>query len=120
WRNRQVEQRSPAVAKRAAKRGEDGVLAVVAGYIRQATRQVGKDRLVYVAARGDALPRTRAQLLMGPWLPAQANHGNLQAAAPCHFVQRGKDLLVGEVARRAEKDEGIGQSAHHPFPPGSR
>src|SRR6185369_17710992 len=41
--------------------------------------------------------------------------GHVEVAAACHRLQGGEDLLVREVAGRAEKDEGVGTRGGHDF-----
>jgi hypothetical protein len=61
---------------------------------------------------GDARPRALAQLLDAA-AAGDADDRNVQLAAPHHRVKRRKDLFVGEVAGRAEQDQGVGWSGCH-------
>ena len=47
------------------------------------------------------------QLLARPGRPRDADHRHVELAAPRHRLQRGKDLLVGEIAGDAEEDQRV-------------
>ena len=56
----------------------------------------------------EALARPRAQLLEVQARLGDADDRHVEAAAPHHRLERGEDLLVGEVAGGAEEDERVG------------
>ena len=64
-----------------------------------------------------ARARPLAELLQAPARARDADHRHVEVAAADHRLERGEDLLVGEVARRAEEDERIGASRFHPTVP---
>jgi hypothetical protein len=47
------------------------------------------------------------KLLAAPFRRGDANHRDIEIAAFCHRIERGEDHFVGEIARHAEKHEGI-------------
>ena len=61
---------------------------------------------------GDAL-RTRAKLFDRPVPPRDADDRDVQMAAASHRVQRGKDLLVGEIARCPKQDQRVRLRLRH-------
>ena len=64
----------------------------------------------------DAIPvvaRARLELVQCPARARHADDRNVEAAAVNHGVQSREDLLVRQVPRGAEKDEGIGFDCDH-------
>ena len=56
----------------------------------------------------DALAHARAQLFDGHARARDADDRDVEMAAAGHRVERGKDLLEGEIAGGAEDDQGVG------------
>ncbi len=48
------------------------------------------------------------QIVERPIVLGDAHHGHVQMAALDHRLQRGKDLLVGQIARGSEEHQGVG------------
>ena len=60
------------------------------------------------------------QVIDGPRRRGHADNGDIEVAPLGHGVERGKDLLVGQVAGGPEEDEGVGlrcRGAVHAAPP---
>src|SRR6266567_5236919 len=55
----------------------------------------------------EAVARPIAQLVQGPAGAGHADDRRIQMAPPDQRLQRGEDLLVGQIARRTEKNEGV-------------
>src|SRR4029077_4704799 len=69
--------------------------------------------LVHLAALPDALACVRAKLVERPLRARDADHRQVEGTAPCHRVERGEDLLVGEVAARTEEHQGVRAGRAH-------
>ncbi len=106
-RDRQIEQRTYDRPECATQGVECGGVLIVTGHVLKALREPPKRLRIQVSMRGDAFSRTRAQLFDRPVPPRDADDRDVQMAAASHRVQRGKDLLVGEIARRSEQDQGV-------------
>jgi hypothetical protein len=61
----------------------------------------------------DAVARAGAKLVDPPAGLRHADDRHVEVAAFHHCVQRRKDLLVREVAGRAEEDESVGMNVAH-------
>ena len=66
----------------------------------------------------DALLHVRAELLQRPLRARHADDGHVEVPALRQRLERGEDLLVREIAARAEEDEAVGAGRAHA--PGSR
>jgi len=62
-----------------------------------------------LAVVGDAAPDVLTQPLLAAVTPSDPNNWHGQSSAVREVVKGGKDLLVSEVARDAEDDDGIGR-----------
>ena len=60
-----------------------------------------------------ALAAPGPELIEGPAGLGHADHRHVEVAALDHRLQRREDLLVGEIARGAEEDAGVGVTSHH-------
>ncbi len=114
----QVMQRPLRVAKRLLQRLERGQVVVVAVDVLQPCRELRKDRLIDLAAAilrrlRQAVVGALAQLLHAPARMRHADDRQVQSVAQHHRLQRGVDLLVGQVAGGAEKDQGIRALCRH-------
>jgi hypothetical protein len=58
-------------------------------------------------------PHMRSQLLLRPRLPCEGDHRHLELAATRHRIQRGEDLLVGEIPGCAEDHQRVGSNVVH-------
>ena len=92
---------------------ERGRIVVVAVHVAQQARQLGEGRRVEAAVLLDAVLRPRLELVQGPARLGHADHRRLQVAAADHRLQRREDLLVRQVARGAEEDQGVGVGVAH-------
>src|SRR5262249_26776288 len=70
------------------------------------------------AVLGDTVARAGAHLVERPPRLRDADDGHVEVTAPCHRLQGGEDLLVGEVAGRAEENEGVGARGGRSLPHG--
>ena len=100
--DRKVEQRPRRRAERVAQRGERGGIRIVARDVRQAGGQASKGVGVHAAMRLNAVSGTRTHLLDRPLRLRDADDRDVEKSAARHRLQRRKDLLVGEIACRAE------------------
>jgi hypothetical protein len=92
-------------------RREGGRVGVVAVDVAQQREQLGEGVGIRAAALLDALLGAGLELLEPPALLGDADDGRVEHAAPHHALQRGEDLLEGEVARGAVEDEASARSA---------
>ena len=109
-RHREVVRRALGALERLLQRVEGLGLVVVAADV--------ADRLLQLVERGavvdaaafllDRVAHALVHLVVGLRAAGDADHTRHQLAALGHRVQRGEDLLVGEVAREAEQHEGVG------------
>ena len=113
-RNRQIVRRMVREAEFVAQRHVRGGVAVVATHVAQQRRQFGKRLRVEPAVLDHAVTRARAKLL-DVAAARHADHGHVEMPVLDHLLQRRKDLLVRQVARGAEKDEGVGWDRVHFF-----
>ena len=73
-------------------------------------RHVVDDLLVDVVdVLARRLPGVAAEVVVGPVAARHADDGHLQLAAPHEVVERREQLALGQVAGRAEQDEGVGR-----------
>src|SRR5262245_47457784 len=86
---------------------ESGGVRVIAVHIAQETAQPVESPRVESAVFLQTVARTVAELLEGPARLGHTDHGHVEVSAFRHRVQRGKNLLVSQVARRAEEDQGV-------------
>ena len=106
-RDAQVEQRPLAARHGLGQRGEGAGLAVVAAHVGHAGGQGRPHLLVDVVVLGlDRLPGVGPQLVVVPLTGSDADDGEVGPAGEGEAVERREDLLLGQVARRPEQDEG--------------
>ncbi len=79
----------------------------------QELRELGERRLVHAAVVLQALPGATAEVVIAPVVSCDPDDGEVQTFVTDEAFQRGEDLLVREVAGRAEEDEGIGVAGAH-------
>src|ERR1700730_4653281 len=95
---------------------------VVAVHIAQQSRQLVERRGIQPAVLLDAVARAGAELVDAPARLRHADDRHVEMAAFHHRLQRRKDLLEGQVARRPEEHQGIRTGVAHrelpPLPPG--
>jgi hypothetical protein len=107
-RDRQVVQRALRVAELALERREGLRVGVVAVDVAQQREQL----VVGVVVLGDRVVRALLEVVEIPTGLGDADDRHLEDAAADQRVQGGEDLLVREVSRRAEEDEGVAVVAH--------
>jgi len=75
--------------------------------------ELGKAYGVDSSVLFDAVLRSRFELFKIPARLGHANYGPNQLSSLCQLLQRGKDLLVSEVAGSAKKDQSVGMRLIH-------
>jgi len=109
-RNRKVVAGARRVAERPAQRRERGVVAVVAVHELQLGLEAAQRLGVRVRiVAGEALAHPGDQRVAPGAAAGHAHHDLRQAPAPLQVLERGEDLLVGEVAGDAEDHQRIAQ-----------
>ena len=107
-RNRKVVDRPGRIAKRLFQFGECRGVRVVAVHVAQLRGEFLEAGGVEIAAVLDAVAGALLELLQRPARARHADDRNVEAVPLHHGVESGEDLLVCQVARGAEEDEGIG------------
>ena len=115
-RNREVVGRVLGAGELAPERLERRRILVVAVDVAEQPAQRGEGVGVEAAVLLDALSRPRLQLIEVPTRLGHADDRHVEVAALGHRLQRRKDLLEGQIAGRAEKDERVGLSVAHAVP----
>ena len=120
-RNRQVVQRALRAAERVAQRRERRRRRVVAVDVAQQPTSFAKAASSTLAVLVDAVLGARSRA--GPAFQPDSRHADdrhVELAAPHQRVQRGEDLLVGEIAGGAEEHQRVGvrPRRHRCFGPG--
>ena len=101
-------------AERASDRLEGRrVLVVAVNILKQSAQLVERLTDQSSAVLLDALLRARAQLIEGPAGLGYTDDRHVEVAALGHRLQRGKDLLVGQIARGSEEYERVGMCVAH-------
>ena len=109
-RDGEVVRRAPGIAQRLLERLEGVRVVVVAAHVpEQGEEPVEGVAVVDPAGLRDAVRRALAQLLEAPLRGGNTDHRHVEDAALRHRVERRKDLLVREIAGRAEEHQGIGR-----------
>ena len=110
-RDREVVRGALRAAEGLTQRLEGGLVAVVPVDVAHELREPAERALVVdtTAVRLDAVAGPVAQLLHRPRRGRDADHGHAQLAPLEHVVERREDLLVGQVARRAEEHQRVGR-----------
>jgi hypothetical protein len=112
--NGQVVQRPPGVTQRLAQAIEDRRVVVVAAHVAEQAGQLREGVGIDTAAVClDAVAGAGAKAVDVPILPGHGDHGHVEPAAARHGLERGKDLLVGEVSGRAEEHQRVGLKLAH-------
>ena len=86
---------------------------VVAVDIAQQAAELVERRGIQSAVLLDAVARAGAELVQAPARFRHADDRRVEVASLHHHLQRREDLLVGEIAGRAEEDESIGLAVGH-------
>ncbi len=116
-RNRQIVQRPFDVAQRLTQLRKSGRIAVVAVDVLQQRAELRVCRGVQAAVLGETLLDPRLELVEVPARFRHCDDRHVEMPVTEHRLQRGKDLLVGQIARGAEKDNGIRLRDVHGEPP---
>ena len=111
--NRQVVQRTGRSIKSLAQLIEGFAVVVIAIDVAKQLEQLGESGLVDPAVLGQAVAGPSLKLLERPARLGHADHRYVEMPVLNQVLERGEDLLVGQVAGRAEKDEGIGVVQFH-------
>ena len=117
-RNREVEERMlRAPPSDSLQRRVGRAVVVVAVDVLKALGKLRERRFVdsrslFLRRLRDAVARTLDELFARPLGFRDADNGHIHAIARDHRQQRRKDLLVGQIAGGAEKNQGIGWRHH--------
>ena len=107
-RDRQVVRGTLCRAQFAAQGGKRRGVAIVAVDVMQQAHELRECRRVEAAVLFQAVAGAGAKLLEVPSRLRNTYDRNVEVAALDHRLQRRKDLLVGEIAGRAEENERVG------------
>src|SRR5260370_15449359 len=88
-----------------AERAKRSRIVVVSINIAEQTRKFLEGCRIHSAMFFEAVVRTRAELVERPARFCNADNRHIEMTAVQHCQQRGKDLLVGQVAGCAAKDQ---------------
>src|SRR5262249_40921541 len=113
-RDGQVVRRSPGRTERLADRLERRRVLIVAVHVAQQAAQPIERGRVDAAVLVEAVLGSGAELLEAPAGLCHTDDRHVEMTALQHGLERGKDLLVREVARRAEEYEGVRMGVAHP------
>src|SRR5215467_7453462 len=103
--NRQVMRRRFSIPKLFAKRSEGFRILIIAVDISQQIYQFLKSCGIEPAMFLQAVFRPSSKLIEIPSGFGHADHGNVEVSSFHHGLQRWENLLIGEIARSAEKNE---------------
>ena len=110
-RNGQVVRRSRRVAKGFSQLLVRCRILIVAVDVLELLQEFAERRLIHASpVLAEALTGPRPQLLQRPTGFGDTDDGSRQGFVFDHALQRGKDFLVCQVARRAKEHEGIGRN----------
>ena len=112
-RDGEVVRRPLRGAERLAQRLEGGRVGVVAVDVPQQAAELLERRGVETAVLLEAVARPRLELVELPAGLRHADDRHVQVTALQHRRERREDLLVREIARRAEEDECVGMGFAH-------
>ena len=115
-RDREVVRRVRRAAELAPERRKGRRVLVVPVDVLKQSAQLVERGTVEAAVLLDALLRPRAQLVERPAGLGHADDRHVETATLGHRLQRGEDLLVGQIARRPEKHERVGMCVAHRHP----
>src|SRR5439155_2683104 len=107
-RDRQVVERVLRLGELGLQPLEGGEVGIVAVDVAQERGQLRKRLRIEAPVLGHARPGPRDELVARPSRLGHAHHRNVEAPAADEALERGKDLLVGEVARGAEEHQRVG------------
>ena len=113
-RDREVVERTAGAAERRADPGVGRRIRVVTLDVLQEIQQLRECGRIDAAVLLEAVARALAQLLEVPAGARNADHRNRELAATDKRLQRGKDLLMGEITGRTKEHERIGAEHRHP------
>ena len=112
--NRQVVHGTRGGAELLLERPEGRRVVVVAVHVAEERQQLGELRLVDAAAVvHEAVAGPGAELLQVPARLRDPDHRHVEVTAPDQGHEGREDLLVGEVARRAEEDQRVRSRGGH-------
>ena len=97
--------------KHLAKLREGGGILIIAVDILQQAGQFCEGSIVHAAVLAETIVGALLKLFQRPARFRHANHRHIQFAVEHHLLQRGKNLLVGQVAGSAKKYQCIGRRA---------
>ncbi len=112
-RDRQVVRRVLGTAERLSQRGEGCRILVVSVDVAKPAGELVERGPVQSAILLDAVLRPRAQLVERPVGLGDADDRDLELAALGHRLQRGKNLLERQIARRSEEHERVRMYVGH-------
>ena len=112
-RDGQVMRRPRGAIEFPAKRLKGGLFGVIAVHIVEEPAQLFEHRAVQSAVLLQAVRGAGAQLLDLPARFGHTDHGHVEVAPLYHRLQRREDLLVRQIAARAEEHQGIGLRFAH-------
>src|SRR5271157_1004680 len=112
-RDRQIVQRPLRRSHRLFQELKRRRVVVVAVDIVEELQQFGEGRLVVASLMLEAVPGAVAQLLESPAGLGDADDRKARPFVAHESQQRRKDLLVGEIAGRAEEHQGVGRGVVH-------
>jgi hypothetical protein len=102
-------------AQLAAQRLERPRICVVAVHVAQELRELREGVPVDATVHRHALPSPLPELLKAPARFRDPDHRHVETPVPDQPLQRGEDLLVGEVARRSEENQRVRRQGGHFF-----
>src|SRR3989442_1529735 len=111
--NCQIMQRPFCFAEYLAQSLVSCLVVIVAIDVLKALGQFRESIRIQAAMFLDAIAGTRLQLIQIPARLGHADDRHVEMAAPDHRLKCGKDLLVCEVTRRAEKDKSVRMGFGH-------
>src|SRR3954463_1287268 len=106
--DRQIEQGARRLAEPLPQSRERTRVEIVAVHVFEQLRQTFERALVDAAVLGEALAHPLEKRLAGPPRPGDADHRPVQELALHHRLERGEDLLIGEVAGDPEQHQRVG------------
>ncbi len=88
-----------------------GWVLIVAVNVLELLHEFAERSLIHASpVLAEALTGARSELLHRPTGFGDTDDGNRQGLAADHVLQRGKNFLVREIARRTKEHEGIGRN----------
>ena len=112
-RDRQVVQGPGRAVESLAQLVEGRAIVVIAVDVAEQLEQLGESGLVDAAVLGETVASPGLKLLERPARLGHPDHRYVEMPVLNQVLERGEDLLVGQVAGRPEKDEGVGMVLFH-------